>query len=90
MQFRTRSIDLAIIAIVIFRGFGKALVLRDEWNHVHAFQVTDTVAIGVFERAGIDLIDNGFFPPGLGVTVGSDVVSRAGFGVSAVVVLFPF
>ena len=44
-----------------------------------AFQVANSIAVGVLERARIDLVDDGFFPPfglvaidELGFLVGSD------------------
>ena len=63
-----------VIAVVHLRG----LVDGDEPQHIHpqigqvgqlgtdAVQVAQTVAVGVAEALGVDLIDNGLFPP-LGV-----------------------
>ena len=54
-----------------------------------AFEVADTIAVGVLEGARVDLVDDGFFPPfglvavdevGSGVSLGRDPLAMAGAG----------
>ena len=74
--------DLAVVAdVVAVVGVGR-VVVGAEPDDVDAEvlqvvelggdagEVADSVAVGVFEGAGVDLVDDGFFPPFLGVAVG--------------------
>ena len=75
--------DFAVIAnVVSVVGVGR-VVMRAQPDHVDpealdvvklgddAFEIAYAVAVGVFERAWVDLVDNGLFPPLWLVTIDS-------------------